>query len=184
MPPKTKKGEKITDPKRLETLAKARAKAVETNKRKAEERKKIKMAKEMKRKQELEEADAILGKARGSVPSDPSDLETKEKEKKEEHKEGSKGTLPLKEDSESDTPEIEYRKKPKAKKKKKIVYVDESESEEEIEYVKRRKEPKQSEPAQTYQPPPMTPQEQQKVARENYLANLMAKHKNSLNNFG
>ena len=181
MPPKTKKGEKITDPKRLETLAKARAKAVETNKRKAEERKKIKMAKEMKRKQELEEADAILGKARGSVPSDPPDLEIKKEVKPEEHKEGSKGTCPL--DSESDTPEIEYRKKPKAKKKK-IVYVDESESEEEIEYVKRRKEPKQSEPAQTYQPPPMTPQEQQKVARENYLANLMAKHKSSLNNFG
>lgn len=55
-----KAGEKITDPVVLERLAKAREKANQIRKQKAEERQTIKLAKEVQRKNELAQADSII----------------------------------------------------------------------------------------------------------------------------
>ncbi len=177
---KIKRGDKITDPKRLEVLAKARAKALETRRKKSEEKKKIKLAEDLERQRKLENADKVLG-----IKEDKKEnVKIKVKEPKPEPE--------PEPEVESDTPEIEYRKKPK-RKKKKIVYVESSESEEEeIVRVPRRKKKVEEEPVQkppqqpAYQTPVYLPQPTQedlaRINREKSLANLMAKTKGAFKN--
>jgi len=141
MPP-FKKGEAITDPIVLERLSKAREKAVETRKAKAQAKRDEKLVTQIEEKKKRQATQDKLKELIEQPKEEPPTYEeaTKEEPKPNLKKSPTKQDLQKEDEPEEDV-EIEYMKVPKKKpaKKKKIVYVEESdeEPEEEVRYVKK-----------------------------------------------
>jgi len=146
------KGTTISDPIVLERLAKAREKALESRKAKAQAKKDEKLVSQIEEKKKRQATQNKLKEL----------IDTPSKEEHEHEPNAPKEDSPKYEDVEppnlkkskskpdlhvEEEPEIEYMKIPKKPKKKKVVYVEESSSDdEEIEYVKKpkvKKQPKQ-----------------------------------------
>ena len=146
------KGTTISDPIVLERLAKARAKALESRKAKAQAKKDEKLVSQIeekkKRQATQDKLKELIDKPKEEPeppkeePDAPKEDPPKYEEVVEETPPPNLKKSPTKQDlKEEDEPEIEYMKIPKKKpKKKKVVYVEESSSDdEEIEYVKKPK---------------------------------------------
>ena len=176
-----KKGEMISDPVVLERLQKAREKALETRRAKAQEKKDMKLAEDIENRKKVTEARNKIKKTL-NIDDDPpkEDPPTYEEATKEETPAPNLKKSPTKHDlQEEDEPEVEYIKVPKKTKpkKKKIVYVEESESEEEeeVEYVKKKPKKKAVPP-----PEPTPPREKfdypRQSPQETLLDNLYRKY--------
>jgi hypothetical protein len=146
------KGSTITDPIVLERLQKAREKALETRRAKAQEKKDMKLADELESRKKVSEARDKIKKTLNIDDEQPKEDPPKYEDVVEETPPPNLKKSPTKQDlKEEDEPQVEYIKVPKKTKpkpkKKTIVYVEEDSSsdESEVEYVKRpkRKEPKQ-----------------------------------------
>ena len=177
------KGQPITDPVVLERLQKAREKALETRRAKAQEKKDMKLAEDIENRKKVTEARNKIKKTL-NIDDDPpkEDPPTyEEATKKEETPAPNLKKSSTKHDlQEEDEPEVEYIKVPKKTKpkKKKIVYVEESESEEEeVEYVKKKPKKKTLPPPE---PAPTPPREKfdypRQSPQETLLDNLYRKY--------
>ena len=187
------KGQPITDPVVLERLQKARVKALETRRRKAQEKKDMKLAEDLESRKKVNEARDKIKKTL-NIDDEPSKKEEPPKEdpptyeeatKKEETPAPNLKKSPTKQDlKEEDEPEVEYIKVPKKTKpkKKKIVYVEEESSdseEEEVEYVKKKPKKKSQQPPKE-EPPTAPPREKfdypRQSPQETLLDNLYRKY--------
>lgn len=159
-----RKGETITDPVVLERLRVAREKAAEKRREMAEQRKTLKLAKDLERHHEVEKAKKKILKPE---PLEEEDYLPEKKELKEESN--------LNVDKEE--PEVEVRKKPKSKPKpkKKIVYVsdsEESEPEEIVEYRRKKKPMPAPPPQQVPTQPQVPPPNYNQLLRQRYIQSI------------